>query len=991
MKNVWLVFRRDVLRLLRVPASWVICAGICVIPALYAWFNIVGFWDPYGKTGDIPIAVVNEDKGANNSLTGPIDLGDQIVDALKENDQLGWRFVSKAEALDEVESGASYAAIVIPADFSSNMLSIVSGDFTQPKLEYYVNEKINAISPKVTDTGASTVDNTVNSQFVSTVSGVIADTMGQALDKAGGSAGQSRDKATAKLDDAVKEVASSRGKISDLRGELSDMSGVVDQTRDSVATVADASTNLQGTLDGTSTLIDSTQKSAGDFIGSMSGTLDQSGSLLSQAAGNANTSIGQTAGTIGKVNGQIDGSLQSAIDRDQQLIDTLTALQSVVPDNLGAIQNAIDQLNGQKDKLTQLQRQNANLGTTVDSIAGTADTINTSVQQTIDSSNGLRANLNANVLPQINTGLTGLSNTAGSMSNMLGSQSGQISQINTLLDQLDTTITKTDDALAATDKSLSGLQKDLDTTSTDLKAIGTSATWKELTEKLNVNAATISDFMSAPTQLETKTLFPVSSYGAAMTPLFTDLSLWIGAFALVVIFKNEVDHEGIDDLTPTQAYMGRWLLMGVLSVAQALIVCVGDLVIGVQTVNAFAFLATGVLTGLAFLSIIYALSVTFLHVGKGLCVVLVMLQIPGASGLYPIEMMPGFFRRLYPYFPFTYGIDMMRETIGGFYDGHYLWAFTKMIVFVAIAFLLGIVIRPYMTNLNRMFAKQIVRTDLMIGEEVQLERRRFRMSQLLAAMSDKDELREMLTDKARDFGRAYPKLKWGALIAGAVSFVVLLVVSALVPVSRKPVMLAAWTIWALLLFAFLVVIEYMRDSLERQSELVDMSAEEIQRMFREGSVARRMRRHAHRRMHHVAGLAAGVAPVVATAGVQAGAQAGVRVGAPTGALRADVLVSTRVGAAAGARADAPAGAAVSDSATEPESGVTTIATPADAANTAGAASTMDAANAANAADAAEMDETDGVTELFRRMDPSRRQATPGVQRDKRGERKEEGR
>src|SRR5699024_9104666 len=107
-------------------------------------------------------------------------------------------------------------------------------------------------------------------------------------------------------------------------------------------------------------------------------------------------------------------------------------------------------------------------------------------------------------------------------------------------------------------------------------------------------------------------------------------------------------------------------------VGQALIVCLGNLaVIGVQTVSAPAFVATGVATALAYLSIVYALCVSLGHIGRGLCVLLVVMQIPGASGLYPIEMMPDFFRVIYPLLPFTYGIDAMRETIGGFYGAQY--------------------------------------------------------------------------------------------------------------------------------------------------------------------------------------------------------------------------------------------------------------------------------------------------------------------------------
>ena len=125
--------------------------------------------------------------------------------------------------------------------------------------------------------------------------------------------------------------------------------------------------------------------------------------------------------------------------------------------------------------------------------------------------------------------------------------------------------------------------------------------------------------------------------------------------------------------------------------------------------SAFTILLTCVITSLVYMSVIFALSTTFMHVGKGVCVALVILQVPGASGLYPIEMMPAFFRAIYPLLPFTYSIDAMRETIGGFYDGLWFAYIGKLLVFVVLAFALGLGARPKLANLNRLFAREIMK------------------------------------------------------------------------------------------------------------------------------------------------------------------------------------------------------------------------------------------------------------------------------------------
>ena len=102
MKTSWRVFVRDAKRILAVPKAFIIVIGILITPALYAWLNIAAFWDPYNNTEAIPIAVVNEDKGATSDLTGEIKVGDQIVDQLRQNDQLGWEFLSADELLAEL-------------------------------------------------------------------------------------------------------------------------------------------------------------------------------------------------------------------------------------------------------------------------------------------------------------------------------------------------------------------------------------------------------------------------------------------------------------------------------------------------------------------------------------------------------------------------------------------------------------------------------------------------------------------------------------------------------------------------------------------------------------------------------------------------------------------------------------------------------------------------------------------------------------------------
>src|SRR5699024_1942152 len=157
--------------------NWVaaiLIGGLIILPSLYAWFNIAASWDPYGQTEQIPIGVVNEDKGA--TVRGEdIDVGKELVDTLKDSDDMDWQFVDRKKAMEKVEYGDYFAVIVIPEDFSENLGTVVKDDPEKATVEYYVNEKINAIAPKITEKWASVIVDQVSSNFISTVNGVIFD------------------------------------------------------------------------------------------------------------------------------------------------------------------------------------------------------------------------------------------------------------------------------------------------------------------------------------------------------------------------------------------------------------------------------------------------------------------------------------------------------------------------------------------------------------------------------------------------------------------------------------------------------------------------------------------------------------------------------------------------------------------------------------------------------------------------------------------------
>ena len=223
MGNVLHVIGRDMKRLVTTPAAWLVVVFLAVLPSLYTWFNVVAFWNPYDNTGNLRVCVVNEDEGCESAELGSLGLGKQIVDDLSANDQLGWDFTDRATAMDAVQSGSAYAAFIIPSDFSSDVATLFSGSPEQPSIEYYVNEKAGPVVPKITDTGASTLDTAINDTFVSTVSATLVTSLESKIDETRAEAETAKQSAITRISTVREEVENARTSLSAFASSASKM------------------------------------------------------------------------------------------------------------------------------------------------------------------------------------------------------------------------------------------------------------------------------------------------------------------------------------------------------------------------------------------------------------------------------------------------------------------------------------------------------------------------------------------------------------------------------------------------------------------------------------------------------------------------------------------------------------------------------------------------------------------------------------------------
>lgn len=833
----WRVFRRDLLRLFRIRKTWVIVIGVLITPALYAWFNINAFWDPYAGTGNIRVAVANLDEGATSEATGPIDVGAQVVEKLEDNDQLGWTFMDEDEAHEAVASGEVYAAIVIPPEFSRDLVSITTGEFTRPVLRYYVNEKANAIAPKITDVGASTLEEQITTAFVEQVAQAATEGLKDAGESAELRILTAQTDTLNAFDEAVGTITSAREGLAELQSDLTGARENVSSARGSLGDVGKALSDVQTALAQAQSLIDDAQQEVIAFTDAATSAYVDGAAALADASAAADVSVTRVTQALE----QADARLDAAVSDVEAVVDANAAAIARLQDIVGeagldpalaqrlndAISVLRDRNPAHQQLLTDLRQLGDSAAGTISAIQTSADAIDAAVQQSKDAAADVRGVLTDSV-PALNDAMTQLSTASAAFSAAVGAQHEQVNQADALLEGLDGQLVSSSAALSSLDGNLAEVQEGLDLARTDVIALGTASSWGAFQTLTGLNPEQIAQFIASPVTVEHNVVFPVETYGSAMAALFTNLSLWIGAFVLMVIFKIEVDTEGVERITVRQAYVGRFLLFAVLAAAQALIVCLGNLVIGVQTVNAFAFVATGVFTGFAYISIIYALCVSFGHVGRGLCVLLVIMQIPGASGLYPIEMMPGFFRAIYPFLPFTYGIDAMRETIAGFYHAHFWRYIAALALFIVISFVLGLVLRRRLANLNLVFNRGITATDLLIGEEVQVTDGRYRLPDLIHALSDRHEFRDDLAHRAYTFTRRYPVLLRTTLVVGGCGLAVLGVIGWAMS-GGKSALLGIAVLWCLLTIAALISLEYIRQSFDLAGEVAGLDDADLRR------------------------------------------------------------------------------------------------------------------------------------------------------------------
>ena len=687
MRNIWTVFKTDIRTLSKCFFACVVVVAIALLPSLYAWLNIYSNWDPYGNTGGISIAVASLDEGYTDEDGTYENKGDDVVADLREATSINWVIVdTEEEAKGGVESGDYYAAVVIDKQFSRNMYRMLTDWTGKPAITYYENAKKNAVATKITDTAVETLKRSISENYLEVV-----------------------------IDGIMEQ---SNLLAADLTAD------------DPEAAVKGVLYQAQDLLHACGRMMDAFEAAGG------SGVSESSAAALEAAVANINKNLPDGA-QLQQTAAEIQLQLNTALARVERALDRLNSAIGNAPELPSAqqlLRDAAAQLEKAADTLETwaagLEASGTEAGKTqAEAARQTAAECRKTAKQlralaeSPDSAD-LLADCDA-LVKSIRTMVDRIPVTSKALQRELDTVAGQVADTMEGMAALagdakvmKTALAETADAVGdtmallrpATEKLLTSLESTID----DLEGLTTDEYMDTLVNILGGDPAVYGQYFPEMVQTSVNAVYPIANYGSAMTPFYTVLAIWVGGVILSSLIKIHARTEGLIDPKPAELYFGRYLFFFVLSQIQAAVIVTGDLyILKVQCLHPGMLYLTGALTAFTFSLLIYSLALSFGDVGKAIVVVIMVMQIAGSSGTFPIELLPAIYQKIYRFFPFPYAIDAMRECICGMYGNYYWQQIGFLLLFAAAALLIGLLVRRPFMGLNHFMEEKLEETELL--------------------------------------------------------------------------------------------------------------------------------------------------------------------------------------------------------------------------------------------------------------------------------------
>ena len=715
MKNILNIITHDAKRLTSSVVAIITIMGLCIIPCLYAWFNIFSNWAPYESeaTGRIKVAVASDDKGSQ-ILGLSVNVGEKIIDGLKANHDIGWVFTDdSAAAVEGVRAGDYYAALVIPEEFSNDVMSFATGELKHPQLIYYENEKKNAIAPKITGKAEEAVRAEVDSAFVETLAAYVSDAA--SVVEASGY-------------DPQKVFSDLSGKMDDLNAKLDDCIVILDAAKG----LADSADSLIRVSDQLLSDAQVTVGNSGEVLDAVSGSIPEEPEIGDTELDTIKKEKKQIEQDINKIkedtekaekkreayNRYIDRRLASHKKIIGKMIDTskdnekllreigLNALADRVMERRNKLESAL----GRMDRLDKASKEDW------EQRRSDIRDLNSDLEEVISINEQIAAEGSQEVRTDLRTSIENIRQAMSDIQLTLEDMNGGLGGLSGILDSYSKSLGELQGSLGSTGTSIRYMQNGLSTLAALFDRIAGNRTLEEVGDVLANDKGAVAEYLASPVRMRTEVIYPIREYGSAMAPFYTVLAQWVGALLTAVLIKTRIrKREDLPDLNTAEHFFGRYGLYLFIGLAQALIVSLGDLLyVGIQCEHPLLFVLQACMNGITFMMINYALVFALENIGLAAGVIILVLQVAGSGGTYPAEVLPQIFRTLYPFMPFRYSMDAMRECIAGTYDHTYLKCMGILCIFFAVSAALGMLLMKPFRLINRMIEEAKQKSEIML-------------------------------------------------------------------------------------------------------------------------------------------------------------------------------------------------------------------------------------------------------------------------------------
>lgn len=721
--NTFRVFWSDARRLSTNVVAVVVIIGLSVIPCLYAWFNILSNWAPYEAeaTGNLMVAVATTDAGT--SIEGKeLNVGTQIVDNLKGNNSINWIFVdTEDDAVNGVNSGKYYAALVVSEHFSEDLVSFIGGNVTHPSIAYYENEKKNAIAPKITGKVKTTVQSEVNKAFVSTLAGTVLEASRYVT--ADGTENLT-DAATLHLQnldrdlstvitilDSYISIMDTTESLMTAANQVSDEMDILMQSADTIVDGANASVNAtKTTIDTTSDVISVKMQELDVSLVAMDQTVQRYASSTGNEGAKMNTTLDSIPSMTPEQLETVVSQINDAIDDSILLTDAQKEdLKSKVADVSDATKADINTMNSDMDALkAATEKTNAD-----------ADELYAKLTSDINTCRAQLKNLSDvyqnQVKPQLKNSVSSVENSIDEVKGLLNYSKSSLSDITAILGTYPNVMELGREHLVSSREDVAKMQAKLRTLIKDMDGLSQNERYAMVMKLLKTDPELISDFISEPIELSEQPLYAIDTNGSATAPFYIVLSIWVGALILVAIVKTEVKNKDIKGFASHQKFFGRYVTFFLIGQLQTVITVLGALLyVKIQCQHPFLFWLAMAFTSLTFTFFLYSLTYAFGAVGEAIAVVLMVLQVAGSGGTFPIEVLPSIYQVLYRFMPFAYSMNAARECIAGMYQWNYVHDILALCCYIAISVVIGLVVSIPCKKLNHMIEASKEGSELMV-------------------------------------------------------------------------------------------------------------------------------------------------------------------------------------------------------------------------------------------------------------------------------------